>query len=70
MTAPANTDERDTAIRDLAGQFSSLAGGQPLDISVAAAVLFVVAQADHANNPDFNAYVARQLQRVADLYKE
>lgn len=68
MTHPANTPERDEAIRALAGRFSQVAAGQPLDISVAAAVLFVVAQADHADCPSFNVYVAKQLRRVASLY--
>lgn len=67
-THPANTPERDAAIRELAGRFSQVAAGQPLDISVAAAALFIVAQADHANCTSFNAYVAKQLRRVANLY--
>lgn len=70
MTLPANSPERDAAIRELAGRFSATAAGQPLDISVAAAALFIVAQADHANCPSFNAYVAKQLRRVANLYPD
>ena len=68
MTHPANSKERDAAIRELTGRFSETASGQPLDISVAAAALFIVAQADHVNCPSFNAYIAKQLRRVADLY--
>lgn len=70
MTHPANSDERDEAIRNLAAKFSQTAGGQPLDISVAGAVLFIVAQADHANCASFNAYVSKQLRRVSELYTD
>ena len=70
MTLGANTPERDAAIRDLAAKFSQTAGRQPLDISVAAAALFIVAQADHADCASFNAYVAKQLRRVGDLYTD
>ncbi len=66
-TPAANTPERDEALRDLAGRFSIVAGGQPLDISVGAAALFVVSQADLAANPEFNLYVARKLLQVADF---
>ena len=68
MTFPANSQERDAAIRELAGRFSETASGQPLDISVAAAALFIVAQADHANNVQFNEYVSTKLRQVAALY--
>lgn len=44
MTPAANTPERDRAIRELAAKFSETAGGQPLDISIAAGALFIVAQ--------------------------
>lgn len=67
MTLAANTPERDAALRDLAGRFSIVAGGQPLGISVGAAALFVVAQADLAANPAFSDYAAKKLRQVADL---
>lgn len=69
MTHPADTPERDEAIRNLASKFSALAGGQPLDISVAAAALFIVAQADHANSTAYNDYVVRKLKQVVALYE-
>ena len=61
--------ERDEAIRNLASNFSKTAGGQPLDISVAAAVLFIVAQADNAKNPEFERYVVTKLRQVVALYE-
>ena len=70
MTHQANTPERDEATRNLAAKFSQTAGGQPLDIAVAAAALFIVAQADHADCASFNDYVAKQLRRVAELYTD
>lgn len=70
MTAhiPLNP-ERDEAIRKLASKFSEVAGGQPLDISVAAAALFIVAQADNAGNPEFDQYVSQKLRQVVALYE-
>lgn len=68
MTHPANSRIAASRSWELAGRFSETASGQPLDISVAAAALFIVAQADHVNCPSFNAYIAKQLRRVADLY--
>lgn len=70
MTArtPLNP-ERDEAIRNLASKFSEVAGGQPLDISVAAAALFIVAQADHAGSTEFNQYVSQKLRQVVALYE-
>lgn len=61
--------ERDEAIRNLASNFSKTAGGQPLDVSVAAAVLFIVAQTDLAKNPDFEKYVVTKLRQVVALYE-
>lgn len=69
MTHPTNTPERDEAIRNLASNFSKVAGGQPLDISVAAAALFIVAQADNAGSNEFNQYVSQKLRQVVVLYE-
>lgn len=60
-------DERDAALRTLAGAFSQTASGQPLSISVGAAALFVASQCDAAGNPDFDKYVASKLRAVADI---
>ena len=62
--------ERDEAIRSLASNFSKTAGGQPLDVSVAAAVLFIVAQTDLAKNPNFEKYVVTKLKQVVSLYDQ
>lgn len=61
--------ERDEAIRKLASKFSEVAGGQLLDISVAAAALFIVAQTDNAQNPDFEKYVVTKIKQVVALYE-
>ena len=46
-----------------------MAGGQPLDISVAAAALFIVAQADHVGSTEFNQYVREKLMQIVALYE-
>ncbi|WP_315127341.1 hypothetical protein [Comamonas antarctica] len=55
---------RDEAIRKLAGEFSAVAGGQRLDVSVGAAALFVVMQTELAKNPEFTQYVVNKLRQV------
>lgn len=61
--------ERDEAILNLASNFSKTAGGQPLDVSVASAALFIVAQTDLAKSPDFEKYVVTKLRQVVALYE-
>lgn len=67
MTDSIKNRERDAALRDLAGRFSIVAGGQPIGISVGAAALFVVAQVEIAANPEFTKHTAQKLRQVAEL---
>ena len=64
--APKNP-ERDAALRDLAGRFSIVAGGQPIGISVGAAALFVVAQVEIAGDAAFAKAAAQKLRQTAAL---
>ena len=67
MTDPTKNPERDAALRNLAGRFSIVAGGQPVGISVGAAALFVVAQVEMAGDAAFAKHTALKLRQVADL---
>lgn len=67
MTDPTKNPGRDAALRDLAGRFSIVAGGQPVGISVGAAALFVVAQVEMAGDAAFAKHTAQKLRQVADL---
>lgn len=66
----AKSPERDLAIRTLAGRISEISAGQPVDVSIGAAALFIVTQVDHAGDPALTAYAARTLRKVADLFND
>lgn len=67
MTYEANSCSRDEALRTMASDFSKAAGGQPIDISIGGAALFVAAQCEHAKNADLDSYAAARLRLVADI---
>ena len=67
MTYEPNTDDRDQAIRDMAGNLSKAASGHPVDIAIGGAMLFLVAQIDHQAVPGLAEYAAKKLRMVADI---
>ena len=62
-----STLDRDQTMRELARVFSEVASGQPIDLSVGGVVLFLVAQCEHAKDPELDKYVADKLRAVADV---
>jgi hypothetical protein len=62
-----STPDRDQTMRDLARVFSEVSSGQPLDLTVGGVVLFLVAQCEHAGDPELDKYVADKLRQVADV---
>ena len=60
-------DERDAAMRDIAGKMSTLCLGMPVQVSVGSAALFIVAQSELVQNPEFSSLCADKLRAVADL---
>lgn len=60
-------DERDAAMRNLAGAISQTCAGQDVGVAIGAAALYIVVQAGHANDPKFLKATAHKLRHVADL---
>lgn len=59
--------DRDTAIRNLATEISRTCEGQDVGMSLGAAALFIVAQAEIADNQFFTLAAARKMRQAADL---
>lgn len=60
-------DERDAAMREIAGKISVLALGLPVEAAVGGAALFIVAQCELLDDPRFTSMCADKLRTVADL---
>ena len=60
-------DERDAAMRHLAGQISETCAAQDMGVAIGAACLYIVVQTGQTDNHDFRRAVAHKLRHVADI---
>lgn len=60
-------DERDAAMRQLAGRISETCAGQDMGVAIGAACLYIVVQAEQAGTAALMADAAYKLRAVADL---
>lgn len=60
-------DERDAAMRQLAGQISETCAAQDMAVAIGAACLYIVVQTEQADNHDFRRAVAHKLRHVANI---